>query len=175
MHNGPVTADDSAPNDTSLTRGTVTLRTGTADDAAAVLTLWERAGVHPTSTDDVPAIVTLVARDDEALLIAERGGVMVGTLIASWNGWRGTMYRLAVVPELRRRGIASALVREGERRLRQRGCRRAVALIVDDDDDHAVGFWTGVGYTPHPMQRYVRTLGAGPLGADPPARPAQGR
>ena len=40
-----------------------------------------------------------------------------GTVIASWDGWRGAMYRLAVLPSLRRRGIAAALVDEGERRL----------------------------------------------------------
>ena len=96
--------------------------------------------------------------------MAEWGGRMVGTLIAAWDGWRGNMYRLAVVPDVRRRGIATALVGEGERRLRARRCRRISALVVDTDV-HAVDFWTDVGYVPYPMERYVRTIGA--PGSDP--------
>jgi ribosomal protein S18 acetylase RimI-like enzyme len=135
----------------------VILRTATAHDVAAVLDLWVGAGTHPTSTDDAPAVTALVTRDPDALLIAETGGRMVGTLIAAWDGWRGNMYRLAVLPDVRRRGIAAALVGEGERRLRGRGCRRVTALVVDADV-HAVDFWTHVGYVPYPMERYVHTL-----------------
>jgi len=143
----------------------VTLRTGTARDVDAVLDLWVAAGAHPTSTDDAPAVTTLIAADHEALLIAEIDGLMVGTLIAVFDGWRGNMYRLAVLPTVRRRGIAAALVAEGERRMRARGCRRVTALVVDDDD-HAAEFWTHVDYVPYAMARYVHTLGPAPTPAE---------
>ncbi|HXQ58865.1 MAG TPA: GNAT family N-acetyltransferase, partial [Acidimicrobiales bacterium] len=64
-----------------------------------------------------------------------------------------------VAPHVRRRGIASSLVAEGERRLRAQGCRRVTALVVDADP-HAAEFWTGVDYVRYPMKRFVRTLGA---------------
>ena len=35
---------------------------------------------------------------------------MVGSLIAAWDGWRGSFYRLAVHPERRRQRIATALL-----------------------------------------------------------------
>jgi ribosomal protein S18 acetylase RimI-like enzyme len=135
----------------------LTLRTATADDIAAVLELWPPAGAEPTSTDDVLSLTTLLARDPDALVLAEIGGRMVGTLIATWDGWRGSMYRLAVLPELRRRGIATLLVGQGERRLRALGCRRIQALVVDTDTD-ALGFWTGVDYVADRLRRHVRTL-----------------
>jgi predicted MFS family arabinose efflux permease len=38
----------------------------------------------------------LLNADPEALLVAEVDGVVVGSLIAAWDGWRGSFYRLAV-------------------------------------------------------------------------------
>lgn len=143
----------------------VTLRTATAADVPAVLSLWTAAGAHPTSTDDAPSVGAVMARDPDALLVAEMGVTLVGTLICTWDGWRGNMYRLAVVPSARRRGIASALVREGERRLRALGCRRVSALVIETDA-HAVDFWTHVDYVVYPMQRYVHTLSADALPDD---------
>jgi ribosomal protein S18 acetylase RimI-like enzyme len=40
----------------------------------------------------------------------------VGTLVAAWDGWRGNMYRLAVLPEHRRAGIGRELVDAGYER-----------------------------------------------------------
>ena len=35
---------------------------------------------------------------------------VVGTVIAGWDGWRAHLYRLAVAPDLRGRGIARQLL-----------------------------------------------------------------
>lgn len=70
---------------------------------------------------------------------------MIGSLIATWDGWRGSFYRLAVHPDRRRQGIATALLREGERRLRARGAIRLTAIVADDDPV-AIGFWQAAGY-----------------------------
>ncbi len=139
--------------------GPVILRTATPADITAVLRLWTDAGAHPTSTDDEASLAALLARDPDALTLAEIDGRMVGTLVATWDGWRGNLYRLAVLPDVRRRGIAAALVEAAEHRLRAQGCRRVSALVVDAD---AVAFWRGVDYVPYPMERYVKTLDPGP-------------
>jgi ribosomal protein S18 acetylase RimI-like enzyme len=132
----------------------VTVRPGNAADIEAVLRLWLEAGAHPTSTDDAGALGALLERDPESLLVAELEGTPVGTLIATWDGWRGNMYRLAVLPGVRRRGIATTLVRAGERRLRSSGCRR-ISALVQPADPGAVDFWASAGYTTYPMDRYV--------------------
>ena len=138
----------------------LTIRTATVTDVDAVLALWAGAGAHPTSTDDAPSVTALVRRDPDALLLAETGGRVVGTLMATWDGWRGNMYRLAVLPDIRRRGVAAALVSEGERRLTALGCRRVTALVADTDDG-AADFWAGVDYVRYPMKRFVHNLDPG--------------
>jgi ribosomal protein S18 acetylase RimI-like enzyme len=135
------------------------IRSATVEDIASVLSLWEAAGSPPTVSDSVEGLSSLLACNPDALLIAESAGVPVGSLIAAWNGWRGSFYRLAVDAEKRRRGLGTALVREGERRLRERGALRLTA-IVDDDDPTALCFWSAVGYQPQrDRTRFVRLVG----------------
>ncbi len=113
----------------------------------------------PGVTDDPASVRALLAADEGALLVAELDARVVGSLITAWDGWRGNMYRLAVAPEDRRRGIARALVAEGERRLRAKGARRISALVVEADGD-AVGFWADAGYSlDGRLGRFVKTLG----------------
>jgi ribosomal protein S18 acetylase RimI-like enzyme len=120
--------------------------------------LWRDASALPTVTDSVAALETLLDRDGDSLIVACSGDEVVGSLVATWDGWRGNMYRLAVHPSLRRRGLARALVAEGERRLRERGCRRITALVIEEED-HAVEFWTAAGYSFQPgMERFRKNL-----------------
>jgi GNAT superfamily N-acetyltransferase len=79
-------------------------------------------------------------------------------VIAAFDGWRGNFYRLAVVPELRRRGIGARLVAAGEERLRAAGAPRITALVAFADAD-VRAFWASVGYEADPvMGRMVRSL-----------------
>ena len=129
------------------------------DEAAAVLALWDAARSPHATTSDTPAdVARLIDRDPEALLVAECDGVLVGALVVGWDGWRGDLYRLAVAPAQRRRGVALALVREGERRLRALGAPRVTALVTDANRP-AVELWREAGYErDEAISRYVRRL-----------------
>jgi ribosomal protein S18 acetylase RimI-like enzyme len=134
----------------------VVIRPATSEDVPRVLAVWRDAGAVPGATDDAASVAALIAFDPGALLVADADGEIGGTLIAAWDGWRGDMYRLAVVPAHRRNGVAVALAAAGEERLRALGCRRITALVVGDHE-HAVSFWTSIGYTRQAgTHRYVR-------------------
>jgi ribosomal protein S18 acetylase RimI-like enzyme len=136
----------------------VGLRVAGAHDAGAVVRLWQAAGARPGSTDNAAAVRALMAHDPEALLVAVAGAHLIGSLIAGFDGWRANLYRLAVHPDWRRRGVALALVTEAERRLRARGAQRTGAMVVKEDAP-AVAFWAGAGYLPQPQnERYVKDL-----------------
>ncbi|MBS1889237.1 MAG: GNAT family N-acetyltransferase [Actinobacteria bacterium] len=134
------------------------LRTGRAADVEAVLALWRRAEASPSSTESSEDVGGLIGRDPEALLVAEAGGEVVGSLIVGWDGWRATFYRLAVDPAHRRRGLASALVRAGEERLAALGARRLNA-IVESHKPGAMAFWASAGYQLQAgRSRFVKNL-----------------
>ncbi len=132
------------------------LRSAIPEDIASVLGLWAAAGAPPSVSDTHEGLLRLLAADPEALLIAEIDSVITGSLIATWDGWRGSFYRLAVHPDRRRQRIATVLLREGERRLRARGAVRLTAIVVEDDPV-AMGFWRAAGYArQRDRARFVR-------------------
>jgi ribosomal protein S18 acetylase RimI-like enzyme len=134
------------------------VREATARDLQAVLALWRRAAAFPVVGESADSLERLLAFDASALLVAEQRGELVGAVIAAFNGWRGSFYRLAVAPSRRRRGVATLLVREGERRLRARGALR-VDAIVAGEDEQACGLWRALGYARQPDRvRFVRNF-----------------
>lgn len=128
-------------------------------DLQAVLALWEAArSGHASTPDRVRDLERLLADCPGALLVAERGGEIVGALIAAWDGWRGNLYRLAVREDCRRVGLGLQLTRAGEEYLRGRGARRVTALVAFEDGT-AGGFWDAAGYPEdEEIGRRVRNL-----------------
>jgi ribosomal protein S18 acetylase RimI-like enzyme len=103
------------------------------------------AETGPSTTESADDLRWLLERDPDALLLADAEGAVVGSLIAGWDGWRGTFYRLAVDPGHRRRGLATAMVRAGEERLRALGAKRLNAIVESEEAD-AMAFWASAGY-----------------------------
>ena len=121
------------------------VRTATAADIDAVVDLWVRAAGPTRLPSDGGAVVRLLERDPGALLVAEKAGEIVGTLITGWDGWRCHLYRLAMDPRFRRRTIASRLLDAGRERARGLSARRLDAL-VSDDNAAAIAFWQDAGF-----------------------------
>jgi ribosomal protein S18 acetylase RimI-like enzyme len=134
------------------------IRTGNESDVAAVLALWRAAEGPPSPTPGQESLRQLLSHDPGSLLIAESDGEPIGSLVAAWDGWRGSFYRLAVDPAWRRRGLATALVHAGEERLRCLGAVRLTAITVGSNRE-AVGLWAAVGYEQQAdRSRFVRML-----------------
>ncbi|WP_433803564.1 GNAT family N-acetyltransferase [Actinomycetospora sp. CA-084318] len=133
--------------------GEWSIRTGRVDDVARVLALWQVAGENADRPTDRPeALRGLLERDPDALLVAAEGGRLVGTVIAGWDGWRAHLYRLAVLPERRRRGIARALLEAASERLVALGAVRLDAMVLEGNDDGR-RLWASLGYSPQPNWR----------------------
>ncbi len=122
-----------------------TLRTGRPSDVDAVLSLWATSGAEPTHTDDVEGLARLLATDPDALVVADVGTDIVGSVIAAWDGWRGSVYRLVVAPTHRRQGLAGRLLAQATARLTSVGAVRLQAVVVETDPV-AVGFWAATGW-----------------------------
>ena len=130
----------------------IDIRLAEPGEAGALLELWQAAGSSPSNTDNIESVTAAIEWVGTWVLVAESAGVIVGSLIATWDGWRGNMYRLAVRPEHQRRGIATALLDEGERLLRERGARRVSAVVLFEEPP-AVAFWEQAGYALQPEAR----------------------
>ncbi|QHC28354.1 MULTISPECIES: GNAT family N-acetyltransferase [unclassified Streptomyces] len=83
-------------------------RPAVPDGLDGVPAFWRTAAEGTSISDDRAGVERLAARDARALILAERGGEPVGTVIAGFDGWRCHPYRLAVAPGRRHQGIATA-------------------------------------------------------------------
>ena len=124
-----------------------------------MLALWGASRASSAVTVDTPAAVeAVIEQPGSSLLLAFSSESLVGTLVVGWDGWRGNMYRLAVREDMRRRGIALALVEAGHEHLRSVGARRVTAL-VGREEAAALELWRAAGYEADPVHgRFVRNL-----------------
>ncbi|MEU9292649.1 GNAT family N-acetyltransferase [Streptomyces sp. NPDC048266] len=134
------------------------IRAATRDDAGAVLAFWSESAEGTSVSDDLAGVTRLVERDPEALILAEADGVIVGSVIAGWDGWRASLYRLAVLPSYRRRGVSTALLRAAEERFLTLGGRRVDAMVLVANETGQL-LWTAAGYERQEQwRRWVKPL-----------------
>ncbi|MFD0405773.1 GNAT family N-acetyltransferase [Kitasatospora sp. NPDC127116] len=141
----------------------IALRPAVPAEIPVLLALWARAAKGTSITDDEAGVTALLARDPDCLIVAtpaDDPATVLGTVIAGWDGWRCHLYRLAVDPDHRRRGIGAALLAAAEERFAALGGRRADAMVLDDN---ALGHrtWQAAGYRPQPQwSRWAKPLPA---------------
>ncbi|HKT57286.1 MAG TPA: GNAT family acetyltransferase [Microbacterium sp.] len=124
---------------------TVDIRTFVPTDEAAVVRLWESAGLTRPWNDPHRDIERHRAVWPDLLLVAEEDSAVVGSVMAGYDGHRGWLYYLASDPAHRGRAIGRALVEEAERRLLDLGCPK-VQLMVRRDNESVLGFYDALGY-----------------------------
>ena len=82
----------------------------------------------------------------------------MGSVIAGWDGWRGSIYRLAVEPEHRRLGSGSRC--SVPPRSAWRRSAHALHAIVVEANASAVAFWDATDWEHQAGQlRFAKGLG----------------
>lgn len=114
-------------------------------DEARVLELWMFAGLLRPWNDPKKDIARKLKVQRDLFLVAELEGVVVGVVMAGYDGHRGWVNYLAVDLGQRRRGIGTALMRDAERRLKLLGCPK-VNLQVRFENTAVQSFYAALGY-----------------------------
>ena len=113
-------------------------------DRDALLVLWEQAGLAQTAPDQWDA---LMENGTCVVLVGERDGAVIGSAVASFDGWRAFIYHVAVAPAVRRQGVGHALMQEAEQYLLGAGAR-FVYVTVDEQNTEGLALVAATGYLP---------------------------
>lgn len=115
-------------------------------DEAAVVALWEAAGLTRPWNDPHKDIARKLRVQPEWFLVAALGGEIVGSVMTGYDGHRGWVNYLAVMSAYRRTGVGRALLSEVERVLGEAGCPK-INMQIRGTNDTAMGFYQALGYT----------------------------
>ena len=115
------------------------------DDEASVVALWSACGLVVPQNDPKRDIERKLRVNPDWFLVGDIAGEVVATCIVGYEGHRGWINYLAVAPAHQRRGLATQLVREAERRLRQVGCPK-INLQVRAANTAVIDFYKALGF-----------------------------
>jgi GNAT superfamily N-acetyltransferase len=140
------------------------IRPAHATDAADIARLTTELG-YPTAADEMKArLDTLLPRDSQYIAVAELSSEIVGWVAVEHrmlleSGDRAEIVGLVVSSSSRRAGVGSALVREAEDWVLQRGLR-AIGVRSNVARIEAHPFYEGLGYVRAKTQHaYRKELG----------------
>jgi ribosomal protein S18 acetylase RimI-like enzyme len=123
----------------------VNIRPFEARDTEAVVALWQACGLVRPQNDPRKDIARKLRVNSEWFLVAERGGAIVGVVMAGYEGHRGWINYLGVAPAARRGGVGRQLMAEAEQRLRAAGCPK-INLQVRPDNQDVIRFYEAIGF-----------------------------
>ncbi len=133
--------------------GDVRVREFHTGDYDRVMALWTEGGLplKPQGRDSRENIERQIALPNVHVRVAEagEGGPVVGTVLATHDGRKGWINRLAVDSGSRRKGIGAALVRAAEAWLESQGMD-ILACLIEEDNAVSMAVFENLGYKKHP-------------------------
>jgi ribosomal protein S18 acetylase RimI-like enzyme len=125
------------------------------DELDEMTSVWTDAGLPYRSTgrDSLDELRVQLKRDPDLFLGAFDGRRMIGAVIATDDGRKGWINRLAVLPSHRRMGVGEALVKVCEEALRKRG-RGVVSILIEGRNAASEGLFLKSGYRDESYIRY---------------------
>ncbi len=118
--------------------------------------LWKSSGLMYRSRgrDSLKSLAGQRDCNPDLFLGAFDGDTLLGVSIATDDGRRGWINRLAVLPSARRRGVATALVKASEQALRNRGRRMFCTHIVRSNKE-SLRLFRKMGYKVETEIKYL--------------------
>jgi ribosomal protein S18 acetylase RimI-like enzyme len=135
----------------------ITIHQLTLQDYDRWMAVWQKAGlstVRPEGRDSRAAFARQLAGGTHTVMGLRVDGELVGAVLATHDGRKGWINRLAVLPEHRRKGHAGRLVAAAEQVLREQGMT-VIAALIEPENEESLVLFQELGYVEHPGLHYV--------------------
>lgn len=111
----------------------------------AVVDLWRKCNLVVPQNDPVEDIQRKLAFQPDLFFVALLDGKVIGSIMVGYEGHRGWLNYLAVLPEHQRRGYGGKLVEKAVDELKELGCLK-VNLQVRRSNVSVVEFYKHLGF-----------------------------
>jgi ribosomal protein S18 acetylase RimI-like enzyme len=117
-------------------------------DYDAVLELWRRSGLpsHPRGRDSREAFARQLETGAQTALGLEEEGQLIGVVIATHDGRKGWINRLAIDPDHQRQGHARRLIAAAEKVLKTQDMH-VIGVLVEKNNAASLTLFEQAGYS----------------------------
>ncbi len=125
-------------------------------DYDSLMALWRECGLplKPLGRDSRDRMERELSAGPGRLWVAETSGEIIGAVLATHDGRKGWINRLAVAPAMRRRGLGMRLARLALDYL-QKECGLLIsAILIEGDNPQSLALFSRLGFKPHPEIQY---------------------
>lgn len=110
-----------------------------------VISLWERCGLTRAWNDPNKDIDRKLTDKNGAFFVLLFGNQLIGSVMASYDGHRGSIYYLSVDPDHQSSGLGKLLMDHCETFLQELGCPK-INLFVRRGNEQVLQFYEKLGY-----------------------------
>jgi putative acetyltransferase len=115
-------------------------------DYDEVVAFWRgQEGIGLNESDEREPVRKFLERNAGLSLVARREGKIVAAALCGHDGRRGYLHHVAVLPELRRKGLGKEIVERCVAKLRAEGIVKCNVFLFDDNVE-GMKFWEAMGY-----------------------------
>lgn len=115
------------------------------NDQSQVIALWQASGLTRPWNDPVKDIARKLQVRPDWFLVLEVDGAIVASVMVGYDGHRGWLSYLGVLPTAQRQGWGRQLVEHAERLLIAEGCPK-LNLQVRGTNTTAIEFYRSLGF-----------------------------
>jgi ribosomal protein S18 acetylase RimI-like enzyme len=124
----------------------ITIRPFELTDKPAVINLWHECGLVVAWNDPEKDIQRKLAVNPELFLVALVDDTLVGTVMGGYEGHRGWINYMAVLPDHQGKGIGRQLIEQTESNLLALGCPK-INLQVRSTNTQIIEYYKTLGFS----------------------------
>ena len=126
------------------------IRSIVSEDIEKVVSLWAECGLVVSWNDPGKDFQRKLDHGGDQFLVCELDDDIIASAMYAYDGHRGSVNYLAILPRFQKRGIGLQLMRDIENRLTMLGCPKLNILIRHSNVD-VIKFYDSLGYKTDPV------------------------
>ena len=116
------------------------------EDERDVINLWDKCNLIVPQNNPKEDIETKIAFQPELFFVGTLDDKIIAVIMVGYEGHRGRINYLGVLPEFQRKGYARLMMEKAEEVLRAMGCLK-INLQVRKGNETVIAFYESIGYT----------------------------